>query len=126
VSFVTYGRRTYDITRPQNHRRSALLFSIHVIFELVLLRLRIEAFHHGEVNSPQSPDMIRQKLIDFCDAGPVGVYLLRLLATLLSTIALIAAVVAVVQERPVTTYVDSEEASFGSSWRIPVRGSRNG
>jgi hypothetical protein len=27
----------------------------------------------------------------------------------------------VVQERPVTTYVDSEEASFGSYWRIPAR-----
>jgi ABC-type transport system involved in cytochrome c biogenesis permease subunit len=68
--------------------------------------------------------MIRQKLIDYCGTHPVGVFLLRLFATLLSTIALIAAIVAVVQERPVTTYVDSEEASFGSYWRIPVRGSK--
>lgn len=69
--------------------------------------------------------MIRQKLIDYCDTRPVGIFSLRLLATLLSIVALIAAIVAVVQELPVTTYVDSEEAPFGSYWRIPVRGMLN-
>lgn len=63
---------------------------------------------------------MREKLIEYCDAKPVGIFLLRLLATVLSLIALIAAIIAVVQELPVTTYVDSDEAPFGSYWRIPV------
>lgn len=63
---------------------------------------------------------MRQKLVEYCEAKPVGTFLLRLLATVLSLIALIAAIIAVIQELPVGTYVDSEEAPFTSYWRIPV------
>lgn len=67
---------------------------------------------------------MRQKLVEYCEAKPVGTVLLRLLATVLSLIALVAAIIAVVQELPVGTYVDSEEAPFASYWRISVCSSK--
>lgn len=63
---------------------------------------------------------MRQRLVEYCEAKPVGTFLLRFLATVLSLIALIAAIIAVVDEVPVGNYVDDEEAPFGSYWRIPV------
>jgi len=66
--------------------------------------------------------MVRQRLIDYCDTHPVGVFTLRFMATLLSFISLVAAI-ATCSRSSTPEPGDAGygyEYSFNTYWRVPL------